>query len=43
MDKFIEREWNSIQLSVYMNFIISKLVYLITNLYNQRIKIKTEL
>ena len=40
MDKFTERDWNSIKISVYMNFIISKLVYLITNLYTTKIKNK---
>lgn len=43
MDKFTEKDWNSIKLSVYMNFIISKLVYLITNLYNTRTKNKNRI
>ena len=43
MDKFTEKDWNSIKLSVYMNFIISKLVYLITNLYNTKTKNKNRI
>lgn len=42
MEKFTEKDWNSIKLSVYMNFIISKIVYLITNLYNAKIKNKNK-
>ena len=38
MESFKEREWGSIKISIYMNFLVSKLVYLLFNLY--RIKIK---
>ena len=38
MESFKERDWKSIKTSIYMNFIISKLTYLIFNLYKKKIK-----
>ena len=38
MESFKERDWKSIQISVYMNFIVSKFTYLIFNLYYAKIK-----
>ena len=42
MDNFRERDWESIKTSVYANFLISKLVYLMFNLYRVRIKNKNK-
>ena len=40
IENFRERDWKSIKTSVYMNFLISKIVYLMFNLYHARIKNK---
>ena len=37
MDQIKEKNWNSIKASIYMNFIISKIVYLIFNIFAKKL------